>query len=146
MHVGKEPSLCAKYDIMFSNIVATRQYVWTPSQGLLSDEDNRAAEMRNTTNEETNIEEGSGDSEEDAIPDFIHDVSNMVGGNNVAKVVATTIVQRERVHHLNARKRRGELEWEHNYSHVSINLLSLSSWTKKAQQLLEIKKDVALKR
>jgi hypothetical protein len=45
---------------------------------LLSDEDNRAAEMRNTTNEETNIEEGSGDSEEDAIPDFIHDVSNMV--------------------------------------------------------------------
>jgi hypothetical protein len=113
---------------------------------LLSDEDNRAAEMRNTTNEETNIEEGSGDSEEDAIPDFIHDVSNMVGGNNVAKVVATTIVQRERVHHLNARKRRGELEWEHNYSHVSINLLSLSSWTKKAQQLLEIKKDVALKR
>ena len=83
MHVGKEPSLCAKYDIMFSNIVATRQYVWTPSQGLLSDEDNRAAEMRNTTNEETNIEEGSGDSEEDAIPDFIHNVSTMVGGSNV---------------------------------------------------------------
>jgi hypothetical protein len=41
-------------------------------------------------------------------------------------------VQRERVHHLNARKRRGELEWEHNYSHVWINLLSLSSWPKKA--------------
>jgi len=92
MHVCKEPSLCAKYDIMFSNIVATRQYVWTPSQGLLSDEDNGAAEMRNTTNEKTNIEEGSGDSEEDAIPDFIHDVSNMVGGNNIVKVAATTIV------------------------------------------------------
>jgi len=92
MHVCKEPSLCAKYDIMFSNIVATRQYVWTPSQGLLSDEDNGAAEMRNTTNKKTNIEEGSGDSEEDAIPDFIHDVSNMVGGNNIVKVAATTIV------------------------------------------------------
>jgi hypothetical protein len=40
--------------------------------------------MRNTNNKETNIEEGSGESEEDAIPDFIHDVSNMVGGSNVA--------------------------------------------------------------
>jgi hypothetical protein len=59
---------------------------------LLSDEDNGAAEMRNTTNEKTNIEEGSGDSEEDAIPDFIHDFSNMVGGNNIVKVAATTIV------------------------------------------------------
>jgi len=83
-HVGIEPSLCAKYDIMFTNIVATGEHAWTPSQELLSDEDNVAAGMRNTTNEETNIEEGSGDSEEDAIPYFIHDVSNMVGGNNVA--------------------------------------------------------------
>jgi len=40
--------------------------------------------MRNTNNKETNIEEGSGESEEDAILDFIHDVSNMVGGSNVA--------------------------------------------------------------
>uniref|UniRef100_A0A2K2CAR3 Myb/SANT-like domain-containing protein n=1 Tax=Populus trichocarpa TaxID=3694 RepID=A0A2K2CAR3_POPTR len=83
-HVGIEPSLCAKYDIMFTNIVATREYAWTPSQGLLSDEDNVAAGMRNTTNEDTNMEEGSGDSEEDAIPDFTRDVSNMVGGSNVA--------------------------------------------------------------
>jgi hypothetical protein len=82
-HVGIEPSLCAKYDIMFSNIVATRQYFWTPSQELLSDKDNKAIGMRNTTNEKTNIEEGSGDSEEDAIPDFIHNVSTMVGGSNV---------------------------------------------------------------
>jgi hypothetical protein len=43
-----------------------------------------AAGMRNTTNEDTNMEEGSGDSEEDAIPDFTRDVSNMVGGSNVA--------------------------------------------------------------
>jgi hypothetical protein len=83
-HVGIEPSLCAKYNIMFTNIVATGEYAWTLSQGLLSDEDNGPAGMRNTTNEETNMEEGSGDSEEDAIPDFIHDVSNMVGGSNVA--------------------------------------------------------------
>jgi len=30
------------------------------------------------------MEEESGDSEEDAIPDFTRDVSNMVGGSNVA--------------------------------------------------------------
>jgi hypothetical protein len=43
-------------------------------------------------------------------------------------VAATPVVQRERVHiilHLNAGKKK-ELEWEHNYSHVWINLLSLS--------------------
>jgi len=83
-HVGIEPSLCAKYDIMFTNIVATEEYAWTSSQGLLSDEDNVTARMRNTTNEDTNMEEGSDDSEEDAIPDFTRDVSNMVGGSNVA--------------------------------------------------------------
>jgi hypothetical protein len=82
-HVSIEPSLCAKYDIMFSNRTVMGEYVWIPSQGLLSDEDNRAAGMRNTTNKETNREEGSGDPEEDAIPYFIHD-SNMVGGSNVA--------------------------------------------------------------
>jgi len=36
------------------------------------------------TNDETNIKERSGNSEKDAIPDFIHDISNMVGGSNVA--------------------------------------------------------------
>ena len=82
-HVGIEPSLCAKYDIMFTNIVAMGEYAWTPSQGLLSDEDNVASGMRNTTNKDTNMAEGSGDSEEDAIPDFTRDVSNMVGGSNV---------------------------------------------------------------
>jgi len=39
--------------------------------------------MGNITNDETNIEKGSGNSEEHAIPDFIHDVSNMVDGSNV---------------------------------------------------------------
>ena len=114
-HVGIEPSLCAKYDIMFTNIVATGEYAWTPSQGLLSDEDNVASGMRNTTNEDTNKEEGSGDSEEDAIPDFTRDVSNMVGGSNVTNSSSNPVVQRERVHinlHLNCKKRKGELEWE----------------------------------
>ncbi|KAI5585082.1 hypothetical protein BDE02_06G122400 [Populus trichocarpa] len=50
-HVGIDPTLCSKYDIMFTNTVATDQYAWAPSQGLNSDEDG--------------LQEGSGDSEED---------------------------------------------------------------------------------
>jgi len=56
--------------------------------------------MRNTTNEETNIEEGKGDSEEDAIPDFIHNVSNMVGGSNVVNSSSNHIsAKRKGTHH-----------------------------------------------
>jgi len=105
--------------------------------------------MRNTTNEETNIEEGSDNFEEDAIPNFIHDVSNWLVEAMSQTIAATIIVQREMIHiilHLNARKRRGELECEHNHLHVWINLFSLSPWPKRAQQLVEMKKDVALKR
>ena len=75
--------------------------------------------MRNTTNEETNIEEGSGDSEEDAIPDFIYDVSNMVGGSNVANGSSNHNSAKRKVYitlHLNAEKRKGKLEWEQNSS------------------------------
>jgi hypothetical protein len=86
---------------MFTNVVAMREYDWTPSQGLLSDEDNGdATGMRNTTNEKTNMEEGSGNFEEDAIPDFIHDVSNMVGGSNVANNISNpNSAKRKGAHH-----------------------------------------------
>jgi hypothetical protein len=85
--------------------------------------------MRNTNNKETNIEEGSGESEEDAIPDFIHDVSNMVGGSNVANSSSNpSSAKRKGSHNTTPQcwKKKKELEWEHNYSHVWINLLSLS--------------------
>jgi hypothetical protein len=104
------------------------EYVWIPSQGLLSDEDNRAAGMRNTTNKETNREEGSGDPEEDAIPYFIHD-SNMVGGSNIANSNSNpSSTKRKGSHNTTPQCRKiiGELEWEHNYLYVWINLLSLS--------------------
>lgn len=118
---GIEPSLYAKYDIMFSNIVAMRQYIWTPSQRLLSEEGNGAAGMRNTTNDETNIKEESGDSKEDVIHDFVHDVSNMVGESNVTNSSSNHSSAKKEVNiilHLNAEKKRWELEWKHNYSHV----------------------------
>jgi hypothetical protein len=58
-------------------------------------------------------------------------------------VAATLVVQRERVHiilYLNAEKRKGKLEWKHNYLYVWINLLSLSPLPERAQLLVEIKK------
>ena len=54
--------------------------------------------MRNTTNDETNIEKGSDNSEEDAIPDFVHDVNNMVSRSNV---IARVRHRGENIHPLN---------------------------------------------
>uniref|UniRef100_A0A6N2KII4 Uncharacterized protein n=1 Tax=Salix viminalis TaxID=40686 RepID=A0A6N2KII4_SALVM len=34
-HDGIEPPLKFKYDIIYSNIVITRKYVWAPSSGIL---------------------------------------------------------------------------------------------------------------
>jgi len=106
--------------------------------------------MRNITNDETNIEEGSGNSEENAIPDFIHDVSNMVNGSNVVNSSNNHNSAKRKgcttYYTINIRKRRGGLKWEHNYPHVWIDLLKASKWPENAHQLLEIKNDVALKR
>ena len=65
---------------MFTNIVATGQYVWAPSQGLNSNEDGVSERRTNAVNEDPHLEEGSGDSEEDSLPNFVGDVSNMVAG------------------------------------------------------------------
>ena len=46
-------------------------------------DDNYISErIKNATNEDLHLEEGSGDSEEDTLPNFIEDVNNMVGGVN----------------------------------------------------------------
>jgi hypothetical protein len=104
---------------------------------MLSDEDNGAAEMRNTTLKRMQYL-------------ILYMILAIWLVEAISRIVATTIVVlREKVHdilHLNVRKRKGELEWEHNYSHVWIDLLKVSPWLKGAHQLLEIKKDVALKR
>ena len=69
---------------MFTNTVATGQYAWAPSQGLNSDEDGGGQRQNNTVNEDPHLEEGSGDSKEDSLPNFIADVNNMVAGVNFA--------------------------------------------------------------
>lgn len=37
---------------------------------------------KNASNEDTHLEKGSGDSEEDTLPNFVKDVNNMVAGVN----------------------------------------------------------------
>jgi hypothetical protein len=69
---------------MFTNIVATGEYVWAPSQGLNSDNDGFSKRRNNASNEDPHLEEGSGDSEEDTLPNFVEDVNNMVTGVNFA--------------------------------------------------------------
>uniref|UniRef100_A0A2K1XDM4 Myb/SANT-like domain-containing protein n=1 Tax=Populus trichocarpa TaxID=3694 RepID=A0A2K1XDM4_POPTR len=73
-HAGIDPTLCCKYDIMFTNIVATGHY------GLNSNEDDVSERRTNAVNEDPHLEEGSGDSEEDSLSNFVDDVSNMVAG------------------------------------------------------------------
>jgi len=51
-----EPSLCGKYDIMFSNIVATKQFVWAPSQLMLSDEDGGDGGLSSTNYDDINLD------------------------------------------------------------------------------------------
>ena len=69
---------------MFSNIVATGQYAWAPSAGTRRDDNVGVAEDPNANDEQPDLEEGSGDLEEDGIPNFIDDVCNMVRGVNMS--------------------------------------------------------------
>ena len=67
---------------MFTNTVATGQYAWAPSQGLNFDEDGIGQRQTNAVNEDPELQEGSGDSEEDSLPNFVANVNNMVAGVN----------------------------------------------------------------
>ena len=47
-----------------------------------SDEDGGGQRQNNAVNEDPNLAEGSGDSEEDSLPNFVVNVNNMVAGVN----------------------------------------------------------------
>ena len=49
-----------------------------------SDDDGVCERRKNATNEDPHLEEGSGDSEEDTLPNFVEDVNNMVADVNFA--------------------------------------------------------------
>ena len=82
-HVGIEPSLKNKFDRMYSNIVATRVFAWTPSSGVPTGSGVDPG-TSNADIVDDGLEEGNGDSEEDMIPDFHTDMARMVGGINMS--------------------------------------------------------------
>jgi hypothetical protein len=51
---------------------------------LNPDDDGFSERRNNASNEDPHLEKGSGDSEEDTLPNFIEDVNNMVAGVNFA--------------------------------------------------------------
>jgi len=64
--------------------MATGQYASAPSQAFNYDDDGVRERRKNASNEDTHLEEGSGDSEEDTLPNFVKDVNNMVAGVHFA--------------------------------------------------------------
>ena len=78
-----------KFDRMFSNIIATGEYVWAPSSEVLCDDNVGVDEDPNANEEQPDLEEGSGDSEEDEILNFTDDVCNMVREVNMSNISNT---------------------------------------------------------
>jgi hypothetical protein len=73
-----------KYDRMFANIIAIGNYAWAPSSGVLLDHDVGVDGNQHAKVDQPDLEEESGDSEEDGIPNFTGDVCNMVRGVNMS--------------------------------------------------------------
>jgi len=73
-HVSIEPYLKNKFDRIYSNIVATGEFAWAPSSGVPGGND-VDPDTSNANIDHAGLEEGSGDSEEDGIPDFQTDMS-----------------------------------------------------------------------
>jgi len=59
-HNGVEPSLKNKYDRMYSNIVAIREFAWAPSSGVLGGNDVDPG-TSNANIDRTGFKKGSGD-------------------------------------------------------------------------------------
>jgi hypothetical protein len=78
-----------KFDRMFSNIIATGEYVWAPLSGVLCDDNVGVDEDPNANEEQPNLEERSGHSEDDVILNFTDDVCNMIRGVNMSSISNT---------------------------------------------------------
>jgi hypothetical protein len=81
---GIESSLKIKFDIMFSNIVATGEFAWAPSSGVLGGNDVNPSINKSNING-VDFKEGNSDSEEDAIPNLDTNISRMDGGGAYVK-------------------------------------------------------------
>ncbi|KAJ6967310.1 hypothetical protein NC652_004765 [Populus alba x Populus x berolinensis] len=125
---GIEPSLLMKFDRMFSNIVATGKYAWAPSSGVLYDD---SVEDPNANEEQLDLEEGSSDSEEDEIPNFTDDVSNMVRGVNMYSN-SNTCSSRKR-----KERERVEVQAREKKRSSEIGMQLLSRWDQMVDSLLK---------
>jgi hypothetical protein len=68
---------------MYSNIVATGEFAWAFSSGVLGGNDDNPSTNKAII-DGANFEEGSSNSEEDEIPNLDTDMSRMVGGVNMS--------------------------------------------------------------
>ncbi|KAL9372594.1 hypothetical protein Peur_034838 [Populus x canadensis] len=68
---------------MYSNIVATGEFAWAPSSGVPDGNDVDPG-TSNASIDRAGLEERSGGSEEDVIPDFQTDMAQMVGWINMS--------------------------------------------------------------
>lgn len=70
-HAGIKPSLCIKFERIFSDSVTTKQYVWTSSLKVLFDDDTGVHDTQNgNADDDENLEEKSGDTEKDDITNY----------------------------------------------------------------------------
>ncbi|KAL9405099.1 hypothetical protein Peur_002071 [Populus x canadensis] len=112
---------------MFLNIIATGEYVWAPSSGVLCDDNVGVDEDPNVNEEQPDLKEGSGDSEEDGILNFTVDVCNMVRGVNMSSISNTLSSgkRKEREHfEVQDWKKKEVLELGCNYCHDGIKWLT----------------------
>ena len=112
---------------MFSNIIATGEYVWAPSSGVLCDDNVGVDEDPNANEEQPDLEEGSGDSEENEILNFTDDVCNMVREVNMSNISNTRSSgkRKEREHsEVQDGKKKEVLELGCNYCHGGIKWLT----------------------
>jgi hypothetical protein len=68
---------------MYSNIVATGEFAWAFSSGVLGGND-VDLDISKANIDRAGFEEGSGDSEKDAIPNLQTSISRMVGRINMS--------------------------------------------------------------
>uniref|UniRef100_A0A6N2MGN6 Uncharacterized protein n=1 Tax=Salix viminalis TaxID=40686 RepID=A0A6N2MGN6_SALVM len=83
-HAGIESSLKFKFDRIYSNITATRHFVWAPSSRVLGDNE-VDLETINANIDRVDLEEGSSDLVEDRISNFSNGISEWLPGSRKKK-------------------------------------------------------------
>ena len=94
-HSGIEPSLKFKFDRMFSGVTATEQYAWAPSSGTVPGSDDDLDKL-NAGLQGADLEEGSGDSDENDDLKFENNNTRGVRGSIYLVVPTQRAVENEK--------------------------------------------------